>query len=281
MAPSWHEALNAGKESVVCDLKVDLAFGRALCARADVVLEGFRPGVTERLGVGAGDLPDTVIYCSLSGFGQEGPHPLRVGHDLNYLGYAGVLADTAPAIPPLPIADLAAGSLSAVNQIVLALHDRQKTGRGRRLDVSMTHRAHDLVSFRLGDDRLPRLLTGGLACYRIYATADGRFLTLGALEPQFFRRLCELIGKPELAARQFDAAAQEDLAIVLAETFAMRPLAEWLRLFEHEDVAAGPVNTLAEAGAEFGEAEAGLPSPELGRDTATWRAELGLIGNTL
>jgi crotonobetainyl-CoA:carnitine CoA-transferase CaiB-like acyl-CoA transferase len=276
MAPGWHRALNADKESVVCDLKADPAFGRALCARADVVLEGFRPGVVDRLGIGPAQLPDTVIYCSISGFGQDGVDNLRVGHDLNYLGFAGVLADTAPAMPPIPIADLAAGALVSVNSILLALYDRGRTGRGRRLDISMTHQSHRLVSYRLAGEAPRGLLTGMFACYRIYATADHRFLTLAALETRFFRRVCELVGRPELAASQFDAAAQGELVSTLAQIFARRSLAEWLRLFDGEEVAVGPVSSLDEAGAEFGATEVSPPAPALGEHTAAWRAELGL-----
>lgn len=247
LAPAWHEALNAGKESVTCDLKADPATGRRLCAKADVVLESFRPGVVERLGVGPGDLPETVVYCSFTGFGAD---DLRAGHDLNYQGYAGLLADTAPALPPVPIADLAGGALTAVTQILAALLEREQTGRGRRLTISLTHGAHRLVSYRLGGEPVPRLLTGGLACYRIYATADERYVTVAALEPRFFRRLCELLGRPELAERQWDAE-QQGLAAELAEVFALRPLAGWLELFEGEDVGVGPVATLDEAAAQL------------------------------
>src|SRR6187401_2448011 len=129
IAPQWDAALNAGKESVVCDLKQDPAFGRALCAQADVVLEGFRPGVAERLGIGPADVPESVVYCSITGFGTEGPHAARVGHDLNYLGWAGVLEDTAPSPPPVQAADLAAGALGAVTQVLAALVARERTGR--------------------------------------------------------------------------------------------------------------------------------------------------------
>ncbi len=133
LAPAWDEALNAGKETVLIDLKADPARGRALCAEADVVLESFRPGVVERLGVGPDDLPETVVYCSLTGFGAGNP---RVGHDLNYQGWAGLLADTAPAMPPVQIADLAAGGLFAVAEILAALLERQRTGTGRRSAAS-------------------------------------------------------------------------------------------------------------------------------------------------
>jgi alpha-methylacyl-CoA racemase len=275
IAPAWDAAINAGKESVVCDLKRDPELGRALCARADVVLEGFRPGVAERLGIGPADLPDSLVYCSLTGFGTVGPHAARAGHDLNYMGYAGVLEDTAPALPPVQVADLAAGALAAVAEILAALIERSRTGRGGRLELSMTHGAHRFAAHRLSGEPVPRLLTGGLACYRIYETADGRHLTVSALEPKFFRRLCELIERPGLVERQYDPAAQEEIAAELAETFASRPLAAWLELFEGEDVAVGPVSTLAEAAQELGQPAPAEPAPRLGEHTDSWRAELG------
>jgi crotonobetainyl-CoA:carnitine CoA-transferase CaiB-like acyl-CoA transferase len=271
LAPAWHAALNAGKESVVCDLKADPELGRALCSQADVVLESFRPGVAERLGVGHRDLSDTVVYCSLTGFGRD---ELRAGHDLNYQGYAGLLADTAPALPPVQVADLGAGALTAVAEILAALLERERTGRGRRVVLSLTHSAHKLAAHRLGGEPLPCLLTGGLACYRIYRTADDRFLTVAALEPSFFGRLCELLGRPELARRQWDGE-QEQLAEEIAEAIAARPLAVWLELCEGEDVGVGPVATLEEAAAAFGD----LPpraAATLGEHTAAWRAELRL-----
>jgi alpha-methylacyl-CoA racemase len=252
MAPDWYAALNAGKESVTIDLKREPQEGRALCADADVVLEGFRPGVAARLGVGPDDMPERVVYCSITGFGLGGRHEQRAGHDLNYLGWAGVLADTAPVLPPTQIADLGAGSLTAVTRILAALLERERTGRGAHIVVSMTHGAHRFVAHRIGGDPIPRLLTGGLACYAIYETADGRHLTVSALEEPFFLRLCELLGRPELSGRQFDPGAQDELADVLAESFRGRSLSDWLDLFDGEDVAVGPVATLEEAAAEFG-----------------------------
>jgi crotonobetainyl-CoA:carnitine CoA-transferase CaiB-like acyl-CoA transferase len=266
IAPVWHDALNGEKESVVCDLKAEPELGRALCARADVLVESFRPGVAERLGIGPGDLPDSVVYCSLTGFGAD---DLRAGHDLNYQGWAGALAETAPAVPPVQAADIAGGALVAVAEILAALLERERSGRGRRLVVSLTHGAHRLVA-----DRPPGILTGALACYRIYATADGRFLTVAPLERRFFARLCELIERPELAERQ-DDHDQEALAAELAAVFALRPLAEWLDLFEGEDVCVGPVATPAEAAAGFGGELPGR-APALGEHTDAWREELGL-----
>jgi len=269
-APGWFDALNAGKESVVCDLPAEAAFARALLDRADVVLESFRPGVAARLGVGPDDAPARAVYCSITGFGLGGRHEQRAGHDLNYLGWAGALEDTAPALPPVQVADLAAGALGAVTEVLAAL----LAGGGARIVVSMTHGSHRFVSHRLAGDPLPRFLTGGLACYRAYETADGRLLTVGALEPVFFGRLCELLGRPELAERQF-AGAQEELAAELAQVFSRKPLEHWLAVFEHEDVCVGPVATLAEAAADLG-TPPHVRAAELGEHTERWRGELGL-----
>jgi alpha-methylacyl-CoA racemase len=276
IAPGWDAALNAGKESVTCDLKTDPELGRSLCSRADVVLDGFRPGVTDRLGIGPSQLPDTLVYCSITGFGSRGRHAGRAGHDLNYLGWAGTLADTAPALPPVQIADLGAGALAAVAQIGAALYERERTGRGRRIEISMTHGSHRFAAHRLNGEPLERLLTGGLACYAIYETADGRHLTVTAVEPKFFRRLCELIGHDEFPERQYDPAFQEAIRAALAETFVSKPLAEWLEHFDSEDVMVGPVATLEEGAAEFGDPPALEPPPALGEHTELWRRELAV-----
>ena len=248
--PHWHDVLNAGKESVVCELKADPTLANALCARADVVLEGFRPGVADALGL---VVPESAVYCSITGFGA-GPRAGQAGHDVNYLGYAGVLHDTAPALPPVQIADLAAGGLGAVVEILAAL----VRGGGARIVVSMTHTAHRFVAHRGGDDRL---LTGASPFYRLYETADGRHLTVGALEPKFAARLLELLGDPDPEQ--------------LAATFRTRTLAEWTSLFDGEDVCVGPVNTIGEASAEFGAPPTGQ-APALGAHTEAWRRLLHL-----
>ena len=249
-APGWEEALNAGKESVVWDLDSNPQLGPELCKRADVVLEGFRPGVAERLGIGPDSAGPRTIYCSVTGFG---PGDKRAGHDLNYVGWAGLLADTAPALPPVQIADLAGGALYAVVDVLAALLERERTGRGARLTISMTHNSHRLAAHRLQGEP-ERMLTGGLACYRMYETADGRWLTIAALEPKFWSRLCEVIGRDDLTERHLEAD-QESLAAELAGLFLSRSLADWLALFEGEDVMAGPVSTLAEAAERFGSFE--------------------------
>jgi len=273
-ATAWDTALRAETESVVCELPRESAFAQALCARADVVLESFRPGVAARLGIGPEDVPDTAVYCSITGFGDDARHRDRAGHDLNYLGWAGVLADTPSDLPPTQIADLAAGALGAVTEILAALLERLRSGSGSRLVVSMTHRAHDLVAHRLGGEPVPGLLTGGLACYRAYATADRRHLTVGALEPKFFDRLCALLGRHELAARQFEPE-QEALAAELAATFETRTLANWLDHFGDEDVCVGPVWSREEAAAAFGSGETPTAVP-LGAHTDAWRRGLGV-----
>lgn len=240
-APEWYRALNGDKEILSWDARTEPP--PAAVMEADIVLEGFRPGVWERLGV---QLPASAILCSITGFGADGPLAGRAGHDLNYLGYAGALADTAPEIPPVQIADLAAGAQGATIEVLAALLERQRTGRGARIVISMTHGTHRLVAHRLGGDPAPRLLTGGAACYRIYETADGRFLTVAALEPRFWERLCELIGEPDLVDRAFEPDLPE-----LADLFRSRPLDDWLALLEHEDTCVGPVLSLEEAALEL------------------------------
>jgi crotonobetainyl-CoA:carnitine CoA-transferase CaiB-like acyl-CoA transferase len=266
-APAWDAAINAGKESVVCDLKSPegLALGQALVDRAVVVLDGFRPGVLDRLGL---RVPERTVLCSITGFGLGGRHEQRVGHDLNYLGFAGALADTAPTPPPVQVADLAAGALYAVVEILAAL----LAGGGARITVSMTHNSHRFVAHRLGGEPVPRLLTGGSPCYAIYETADGRWLTVAALEPKFWRRLCSLLGREDLVARQYDPAAFDDLRGI----FRAATLAEWLDRFGDEEVCVGPVLAVDEAAAELGVRAPDVRGPELGEHTEFWRRELGL-----
>jgi crotonobetainyl-CoA:carnitine CoA-transferase CaiB-like acyl-CoA transferase len=177
------------------------------------------------------------------------------------MGWAGALAPTAPAMPPLPVADLAAGGLTAVTRVLAALLERERTGRGARIVVSMTHGAHELAQFA-------GPLTGSLACYRIYECRDGRFITVAALEPKFWSRLCELVKRPDLLARQNDGHGE------LEALFRTRSLGDWLELFEGEDVAVGGVATLVEASPEFGRPEDGAIAPALGEHTDLWRQEL-------
>jgi crotonobetainyl-CoA:carnitine CoA-transferase CaiB-like acyl-CoA transferase len=237
----WYDALNDGKEIVLWDARSEPS--PPVAAEADVVLEGFRPGVFERLGV---QLADNAIVCSITGFGTDGPKAGDAGHDLNYLGYAGVLADTAPAVPPVQVADLAGGAQAAVIEILAGLLERARTGEGRRIVVSMTANAHRLVAHRVAGDPVPRLLTGGVACYRIYETADGRHLTVAALEPRFWHNLCALLDRPDLVASAYEPELPE-----LAALFRSRTLQAWRELLEGKDTCVGPVLTLDEAATEL------------------------------
>lgn len=255
--PPWHEELNGGKESVEVDLKAEPELGRALVARSDVVLESFRPGVLSRLGLEPG--PRTV-WVAITGFGAGNRHERRAGHDLNYMGWAGALDPDAPAVPPVTAADYS-GGFAAVREILAGLYARERIGHGTRVDVSMTHESYELA--------VPATLRGTVACYRVYRTADDRWLTVAALEPQFWQRLCELLELPELLDRGFEPRLP-----ALEAALAARPLAEWVELFDGEDVCVGPVRTHEEA-SEFAPPKL-PPPPELGEHNDAWQRELDL-----
>ena len=237
-APAWDEALRHGKESVVCALPEEAAFVRAAVRPSRRCARGLSPRRRRSPGRRAGRPPGLGGVLLDHRLRRTARTP-RAGHDLNYLGWAGTLEDTAPGLPPVQVADLAAGALTAVAEVLAALLRRGRTGVGGHVVVSMTHASHDLVAHRLGGDPLPRQLTGGLACYRVYATADERWPTVAALEPRFFGRLCEVAGWPELAPLQYQSE-QAALAAELANRFRRRPLADWLALFDGEDVCVGP-----------------------------------------
>ena len=238
----WYRALGEGKEVVVWDARREPQ--PPVVREADVVLEGFRPGVFDRLEV---DVAPDAIVCSLTRFGVGGPRAQDAGHDLNYVGYAGLLFDTAPAVPPVQVADLAAGAQAAVIEVLAALLERGRSGAGARIVVSMTHNAHRFASHRLTGEPVPRLLTGGVACYRIYETADARHLTVAALEPKFWRNLCVLLERPDLEDKAYEVELPE-----LAQLFRTRTLADWRALLEGKDTCVGPVLSLSEAAAELG-----------------------------
>jgi len=256
-------AINRGKRSVAIDLKRDegLALFHRLAAEADVVLEQFRPGVADRLGVGydaVGEHNPDVVYCSLSGFGQTGPAADRVGHDLNYVGLAGLLdmtrsgPDEPPAIPGYPIADMA-GGLFAAFAIVGALASRALgNASGEYLDVAMADVVASLaqpvlVDAMAGEDPRPggTPLTGGDPWYAVYEAADGQFLTLAAFESKFWASFCEAIGRPELAPLHGteDPDEREALREELATLFASRPRAEWLDRLADRETMVAPVHS--------------------------------------
>jgi crotonobetainyl-CoA:carnitine CoA-transferase CaiB-like acyl-CoA transferase len=259
--------INRNKRSVTLDLKTD--DGRAQLLRlvesADVLVESFRPWVMARLGLGYNEVlaerNPRLIYATLSGFGQSGPYRDRAGHDLNYLALAGVLGYNVdrqgqPVPPGVQVADLGAGTLAAV-AILAAVIARQQTGRGQAVDVSLFGSAvawlPTLIAslFSLGHSLPPGepTLAGGLAQYDVYATADGRHVTLGALEPKFLLNFLKLdcVGRPELMSLAAGGGVQRDrLRTELRAIFASRTLAEWSASLSDTDTCFAPVNTLEE-----------------------------------
>jgi crotonobetainyl-CoA:carnitine CoA-transferase CaiB-like acyl-CoA transferase len=222
MNPAVFARTNSGKKSVAIDLKDPK--GReallALARQADVLIEGFRPGVMTRLGLSFEELHvvnKRLIYVSLTGYGQEGPFAQLAGHDVNYMALGGVLSLNLPLIPGVQIADLVGGSMQSVMGILLALVARQQTGEGRHVDVSMYAGVTSLLTIPLAawhaNGREPvagqEILSGRYACYNLYQAADGRWLAVGALEPKFWAELCRQLGCPELITRQFEEPQNE------------------------------------------------------------------------
>ncbi|PSP75844.1 CoA transferase [Halobacteriales archaeon QS_1_68_20] len=265
--PDVFSAVNRGKRSVTLNLRVARAREAflELAADADVVVESFRPGVADRLGVGyeaVREVAPDVVYCSLSGFGATGPNRDRAGHDLNYVGMAGLLDMTRaerggrPAIPGFPVADMAGGLFGAF-AIVAALLDRELgDGGGEYVDVGLTDVVLNLsqaVAPRAfaGEDPHGRetTLTGTYPCYDVYETADGRYVTLAALEPEFWAAFCEAVDRPDLLDRQYaeDPTEREAVRETLAETFRERTRDEGEELLGDEDAMVAPVYSLAEA----------------------------------
>jgi len=258
--------LQRNKRSLTLNLKA--REGREIFHRlardADVVLEGSRPGAAARLGVDWETLRainPRLVYCSISGYGQDGPYRDRVGHDVNYLGFAGVIGLTGvaggpPAIPGVQIADIGGGALTAAVGILAALLAREETGRGQFVDIAMLDGAlaWQVVNVMrwLADRREPArgdtLLTGHHPCYAIYETRDGRHVTVGALEPHFWRTLCERLGFPELVGAQLvEGPGREEAFTKLRARFRERTMAEWVEEFADLDICFGPVATLGEA----------------------------------
>jgi crotonobetainyl-CoA:carnitine CoA-transferase CaiB-like acyl-CoA transferase len=250
-------ALNRNKRSLTLDLRRadGVATFLRLARTADVVVESFRPGILDRLGVGWEALRHEnprIVLCSISGYGQEGPYAQRAGHDLGYCAIAGVLAANGTPETPLPLgiqaADVAGGSWPAVAGILAALVQRETTGEGGHVDVSMTEGALALLAIPLGMAwargtplaRGREILTGGAACYGVYRAKDGRFVALAALEPKFFAAFCAGIGRPELAARQLDEA-QDALRAELVTIFAQRTRDEWAAFAAEHDACLAPV----------------------------------------
>ncbi|MEQ8228650.1 MAG: CaiB/BaiF CoA-transferase family protein [Rhodospirillales bacterium] len=246
----FYQVLNAGKTVTRIDLKSDAGKTqfRVLAEGADVILESYRPGVMDRLGVGYDAIRainPALVYCALTGYGQTGPLRLAAGHDLNYmaatgaLGQAGTADGAAMAWPPM--ADCAGAVMSAL-AVLGALVRRGQSGQGAYLDIAMSDcvlswQAIGLTAEKLGlaKGRGEALLTGGAACYRVYPCADGRELTLGNLEPVFWENFCNAVGRADWVERQWEPLPQSALINEVASHLATRPLDHWLAALEGVD----------------------------------------------
>ncbi len=255
--------LNRGKRSLALDLKQPGSVERLLplIAEAHVLVEQFRPGVMDRLGLGPralGKINPALIYCSITGYGQDGPRALEAGHDLNYLARTGLLAlaagaDGAPVVPPGLIADIGGGSLPAVINILLALRRAEATGEGCHLDIAMCDNLFAWPFWALaqlaGGAGSPRpggeLLTGGSPRYRLYRTSDGRFLAVAPLEQRFWDVFCRLIALPEALRDDSDDPAATARAV--AEIIAAQPADHWQGVFAGQDACCTVVQSLEAA----------------------------------
>lgn len=263
--PFYAYSGHRGMERVLLDLKCDA--GRAafvrLAARADVVIESFRPGVMTRLGLGYDDVRAVnprIVYCSTSGYGQTGPRSQWAGHDLNYLAVGGYLdcsgraANGGPALPGATIGDAAGGGMQAVIAILAALVQRNATNEGAHLDVSVADGVVALMSlyideyFATGEVPGPRhnILTGRYACYDVYECADGEWLAVGAIEPHFYANLCRALGCDEWIPFQTDDARQEEIRAAFRAAFKRLPRDEWVATLGPADTCVSEVASVPE-----------------------------------
>jgi crotonobetainyl-CoA:carnitine CoA-transferase CaiB-like acyl-CoA transferase len=236
--------LNRNKSHMSLNLKTPegLEIFFKLVEKADVVIEGFRPGVVHRLGVdyeAVRQCNPRIIYCSISGYGQTGPLRNRVGHDVNYLSNAGVLdligEKGRPVIPGVQIADIAGGSMNAAVGILLALFAREKIGKGQYIDISMTDGVVGLLTLPNYFSMLTRqrqlagdmLLSHRYGCYNTYETADGRFISIGAVENRFWKKLCEHLNRPNYISLQYNEKKKEEIIQDLREIFLTQSLDAW------------------------------------------------------
>ncbi len=258
-------ALNRNKKSIKLNLKIregrDIFY--KLIQSYDIVLESFRPGVMDRLGIGYQDLKERnprIILCSLSGYGQDGPYHERSGHDINYIGLGGMLEITgpkngAPVLPGAQIADIGGGGMMAAIAILAAVIHREKTGEGQFLDVSMMDGVVSWLCIHAAkyfmDGELPERgdlpLTGRYACYHVYSTRDERYMSLGALELKFWRNFCEAIGRRDLFDKQF-IEGEERLRVIeqIQNLFKTKTQKAWVDFFRNVDACCEPILTFEE-----------------------------------
>jgi len=262
---TFFRQINRNKRSLAVNLKAEQ--GREIIYRlikqADVLVEGFRPGVMKKLGLDYDSLAGVnsrLIYASISGYGQLGSFKHKAGHDLNYTALTGLLELSAnesgePVMPAVQIADIGAGSLMAVIGILMALHDRDKSGKGSFVDISMTrgllpwlaYAASTLFDGKGLPGRNRGQITGAYACYNLYQTADRKYISLGALEPVFWERFCQKVEHPEWIGQQYDPQQQKKLLIEVQQLFKTKTRQQWVKSFAEVDACCEPVLSLDES----------------------------------
>lgn len=258
---------NRNKRSYAIDLKQPdgVAAVRRLITDAQVLVESFRPGVLKRLGLGWDDvhaINPALVYCSITGYGQDGPLAMKAGHDINYQCQGGIVGQNVidgsrPSPGAVPVADLGGGALTSAVGILAALFDAQRTGKGRHVDIAMADAAMALNVAALSSKMMfggrdpvagRDILSGGLPCYTTYRTADDRYLAVGALEPKFWQAFCMAVERPDLIARGWDMGPKRDAAVAeIAAVVASKTLAEWRAIFADVDACVSPVLTLEES----------------------------------
>lgn len=263
---SRHLTINRNKKSVTLNLKKKegQAIFKKMAEKADVILESFRPGVMERLGISYQEIAEInpgIVYCSLTGYGQTGPYRHLPGHDMNYIGYSGILGMIGekggkPVVPGVQISDIGGGALMALSGIMMALFHKERTGKGQYVDVSMMDGSvswlYASASEYFASGEVPARgntrLSGKYACYDVYETSDGKYLSVGALEEKFWKNICQLVDKPDwIALQNGDEQSQVQLREEVSNLFMSRSQAEWLNLLQYEDTCVGPVYDLDEA----------------------------------
>lgn len=256
----WHLMLNRNKRGITVNLKTPA--GREVLLRllkeADVFLEGFRPGYLKMLGLdyeSVSKINPRLIYCSITGFGPEGKYKHMPSHDLNVIGLAGVAAPedgTDISVPSVQVAALG-GSLNAISGILMALYARERTGKGQLVNVDLYSSAINAeitaISSVIGcrETGMPSFGRTASHYYSVYKTKDGRYLSIGTIEPKFWQKMCRLIDLPELESRQFDFAHSAEIKEKLAAAFAGKTQAEWLELIGKDEFCVTPIRTLQEA----------------------------------
>lgn len=256
--------VNRNKDHMTLNLKTKEGYEIffKLIKEADVLMEGFRPGVTKRLGIDYETLKKInprIIYCSISGYGQDGPFRDIAGHDVNYLSFAGILGmigekDRSPCIPGIQIADLAGGGMNAAIGILLALVARERTGEGQYIDISMTDGMVGLLSVPLHifqrngmvPKRSDTFLSHRYACYNVYETADRRYISIGAVENRFWKNLCDILDVPEYVPLQYDDSHRKEILAFCRKAFKKKTLEQWVEELRDKDVCWGKVQNLEE-----------------------------------